>query len=169
MICACSFAKNFGLYGERAGCLHYVLSSPSLVPIMASQLRAISRILYSTCPSYGARIVATILSDAALNDQWKRECKMMADRLSGVRQQIYDALVAENVKGTWDHIIAQRGMFSYTGIPADAVARLKAEHHIYMLSDGRISLAGLNSSNIHVFASALKLVLGENSKRKLDA
>lgn len=164
MICACSFAKNFGLYGERAGCLHYVLSSSHLVPVVGSQLRAISRTLYSTCPSYGARIVATILSDPVLNLQWKSECKMMADRLNSVRRQLYDTLMSENVKGTWDHIIAQRGMFSYTGIPVDAVARLKAEFHIYMLSDGRISLAGLNSSNILVFASALKLVLGENTK-----
>ena len=66
------------------------------------------------------------------------------------------------VKGTWDHVIAQRGMFSYTGVPAAAVARLKAEHHIYMLANGRISLAGLNSGNTQRFALALAEILGTN-------
>jgi aspartate/tyrosine/aromatic aminotransferase len=53
-------------------------------------------------------------------------------------------------------------MFSYTGIPAEAVQRLKSEYHIYMLANGRISLAGLNDSNINRFASALLEILGSN-------
>jgi aspartate/tyrosine/aromatic aminotransferase len=60
MIVACSFAKNFGLYGERTGALHMVVNSPEEIPKVASQLRVCSRVLYSTCPSYGARIVATV-------------------------------------------------------------------------------------------------------------
>lgn len=162
MIIACSYAKNFGLYGERTGCLHFLSSSPDFIPIIASQLRAISRTLWSTCPAYGARIVGIILSDPILNAEWKAECLMMATRLNSVRQQLYDELVRLNVKGTWHHIIAQKGMFSYTGIPATAVKRLKTEYHVYMLADGRISLAGLNSSNIERFALALLTILGSN-------
>ena len=108
MIVACSYAKNFGLYGERIGCLHFVFTSPEPVLAVGSQLRAISRTLYSTCPAYGARIVAAILSDPVLTQQWKDECKMMADRLNGVRQRLYDSLIAKNVKGTWNHITAQK-------------------------------------------------------------
>ena len=162
MIVACSFAKNFGLYGERAGVLHFITSSPDMVQIVGSQLRAISRTLWSTCPAYGARIVATILADPVLNAEWKAECKMMADRLNGVRQQLFEELVKHNVKGKWNHIIAQKGMFSYTGITADTVAKLKRDYHVYMLSDGRISLAGLNKSNIERFASALLTIIGPN-------
>ena len=72
------------------------------------------------------------------------------------------ALVNLNVKGTWTHVIKQRGMFSYTGVPAWAVARLKAEYHIYMLANGRISLAGLNEANTPRFAQALAEILGTN-------
>lgn len=86
----------------------------------------------------------------------------MADRLNHVRRSLYESLVELNVKGTWEHVIAQRGMFSYTGIPAPAVARLKAEYHIYLLDNGRISLAGLNSSNTKRFAQALADILGTN-------
>lgn len=56
----------------------------------------------------------------------------------------------------------QRGMFSYTGIPKHVVQQLKDDHHIYMLSNGRISLAGLNMGNIERFCEALKEVLGTN-------
>lgn len=162
LICACSFAKNFGLYGERAGVLHYILANGEHIPAVASQLRAISRAIYSTCPAYGARIVATILSDPQLNAEWKEQCRLMAERLNGVRRGLYESLVAHNVKGTWGHIIAQRGMFSYSGIPASVVAELKAKHHVYMLSDGRISLAGLNTNNIERFVSILRELLGTN-------
>lgn len=162
MIAACSFAKNFGLYGERIGVLHMVSSTTENVPKLASQLRAISRSLYSTPPLHGARIVARVLSTPQLKSMWESECKGMADRLSGVRSQLHTKLLGKNVKGTWDHIVAQRGMFSYTGIPADVIKRLKDEYHIYMLSNGRISLAGLNDSNIDRFAEALLETMGSN-------
>lgn len=162
MIAACSFAKNFGLYGERVGALHYVVSRSELKATIGSQLRSISRTLYSTCPSYGARIVSIVLSNPVLRSQWESQCGMMAARLSNVRKCLYDCLLSKNVKGQWDHVIKQRGMFSYTGIPAPVVARLKDEYHIYMLSNGRISLAGLNTNNIEVFVTALAYIIGSN-------
>lgn len=164
MIVACSYAKNFGLYGERCGALHFITNAKESIPAIASQLRVISRSLYSTCPTYGARIVATILSDPILRGEWEVQCKEMADRLNGVRQSLFDALVELKVKGSWSHIIKQRGMFSYTGIPAPVVARLRDEYHIYMLSNGRISLAGLNEGNIRHFAGALAAIMGENTE-----
>jgi aspartate/tyrosine/aromatic aminotransferase len=162
MIVACSFAKNFGLYGERIGALHVVTASPADVPKVASQLRVVSRALWSTCPLHGGRIVGRVLSDPALKTLWERECKAMAERLSGVREKLYHALVRLNVKGTWEHVIKQRGMFSYTGISPEVVQRLKEQNHIYMLSNGRISLAGLNDSNIERFADALLQAVGTN-------
>jgi aspartate aminotransferase len=86
----------------------------------------------------------------------------MADRIAGVRILLYEALRRFNVKGTWEHVIAQRGMFSYTGIAAPVVRRLKEEYHIYMLENGRISLAGLNINNVERFAEALRDILGAN-------
>ena len=161
-IVCCSFAKNFGLYGERCGCLHFVAQSPALLPPIASQLRAISRTIYSTCPAHGARIVATILGDPARKAQWERDCRAMAERLNGVRRKLFDELTARNVKGDWKHVIEQRGMFSYTGIDAGTVSRLKNEFHIYMLGNGRISLAGLTSDNVGRFVDALADILGRN-------
>lgn len=162
MIVACSFAKNFGLYGERIGALHVVTSTTSDIPKVASQLRVLSRALWSTCPLHGGRIVGRILSSPELKCLWEKECMAMAQRLNDVRVKLHEALVRLNVKGTWDHVIKQRGMFSYTGISADVVRCLKEQDHIYMLSNGRISLAGLNDSNIERFAAAILKALGTN-------
>jgi len=84
----------------------------------------------------------------------------MATRIDTIRRIFYDKLVEQNVKGTWGHVIRQRGMFSYTGISAAAVAILKEKHHIYMLKSGRISMAGLNTNNVDMFVAALIDVIG---------
>ena len=106
--------------------------------------------------------ITAVLNNDQSRGEWEAQCKAMADRLNSVRASLYQALVDLKVKGTWKHVIEQRGMFSYTGISAAVVARLKNEHHIYMLSNGRISLAGLNSSNTIRFAEKLALILGTN-------
>jgi aspartate/tyrosine/aromatic aminotransferase len=163
VIVACSFSKNFGLYGERLGALHVVCRDAEQAKRSAAILRAQARVLYSTCPSLGARLVATILADERLKAQWEEDCRAMAQRLGSIRMNLREKLIEHHVKGNWDHIVIQRGMFSYSGIPAEAVDKLRTEHHIYLLRDGRISLAGLNSSNIDRFAHCCALVLGTNN------
>lgn len=116
------------------------------------------------------------MSDPVRAANWRRECAEMAHRLDQVRVDLRAALLERKVKDPalaaapagstldpsepWQHIVKQRGMFSYTGIPGSAVTKLKNEYHIYMLMDGRISLAGLNTGNIPRFADALLTVLG---------
>lgn len=76
-----SFAKNFGLYGERVGLFSIVTSSSEEAERVNSQIKLIVRAMYSNPPLHGARIVAEVLSDPLLNAEWYRECKGMADRL----------------------------------------------------------------------------------------
>jgi len=162
MLVASSFSKNFGLYGQRAGALHVVSRSAACLPAIASQLRVVARALYSTCPAQGARIVGTVLSNPAMKALWKSECYEMAVRLSEVRTALLEELIAQNVKGDWSHLATQKGMFSFSGINPATVKRLKEEHHIYLIGNGRISLAGLNTSNVSIFVNALKAILGVN-------
>lgn len=61
-----SFAKNFGLYGERAGCFSIVCDSEKEKGVVMSRVKQLARNLYSNPPINGARIVDTILDDAAL-------------------------------------------------------------------------------------------------------
>lgn len=39
-------------------------------------------------------------------------------------------------------------MFAYTGVSGDQVQELADKYGVYMTGDGRISIPGLNSSNI---------------------
>ena len=162
MLVASSFSKNFGLYGHRAGALHVVSREGMTIPAIASQLRVVARALYSTCPAHGARIVAAVLSDPERKALWKAECFEMATRLSETRAALLRELEEQNVKGDWSHLATQKGMFSFSGINPATVKRLKDEYHIYLIGNGRISLAGLNTSNVKIFVNALREILGEN-------
>jgi aspartate/tyrosine/aromatic aminotransferase len=103
-----------------------------------------------------------VLGDPTRKAMWEKDCRGMAERLNTVRKLLFDALVKHNVKGEWNHVIEQRGMFSYTGLTAATVSRLKQDYHIYLLSNGRISLAGLNTGNVERFVAALIEILGTN-------
>jgi len=54
---------------------------------------------------------------------------------------------------------AQRGMFSYSGLTAAQVDRLREEFGIYAVSTGRICVAALNTRNLDSVASAIAQVL----------
>ena len=52
-------------------------------------------------------------------------------------------------------------MFSYTGIKEAACEILTKKYHIYLLKTGRISMAGLNKSNIPYVADSIKAAILE--------
>ncbi|OCF35937.1 aspartate aminotransferase [Kwoniella heveanensis CBS 569] len=157
-----SFAKNLGLYAERAGTFSMVVSSAEEKERVLSQVKRIIRPLYSSPPIHGAQLVATILGSPELYEQWLGEVKKMADRIIDMREKLYNLLVELKTPGEWGHIKSQIGMFSFTGISAEQVQALADHAHVYMTKDGRISMAGLNEHNIQYFAESLsKAVKGE--------
>jgi aspartate aminotransferase len=165
MLIAQSFAKNFGLYGERIGALSVVTSTSQAVEPIRSQLKVIIRPMYSNPPAHGAHIVAKILNDPHLFQEWQSHLTEMSGRITLMRQKLYNALKALGTPGDWSHILKGIGMFSYTGIPEHLVDRLVKEHHIYMLRNGRISMAGLNTKNIDYFAQAIHHVYTTDGSR----
>lgn len=165
LVIAQSFAKNFGLYGERAGCFHVVTGpSPdakSTIGRIGSQLAILQRSEISNPPLYGARIAATVLNDAALFKEWEGDLETMSGRIIEMRKTLRSKLEALGTPGTWNHITDQIGMFSFTGLTEPQVLKLREEHHIYMTKNGRASMAGLNTNNIdHVATSINKVVVG---------
>jgi aspartate aminotransferase len=163
MIIAQSYAKNFGLYAERAGCVSVVCSTADAAAAAASQLKLIVRPMYSNPPKHGALIVQTVLSNPELYQEWVDNLKTMASRIARVRQLLYDALVARNTPGDWSHVIKQIGMFSFTGLTEPQVTRLVNEFHIYMLQNGRISLAGLSERTVPYLADSIYKVVTQHS------
>ena len=153
-----SFAKNFGLYGERVGVLSMVCGDSAEAARVLSQLKIIVRAMYSNPPIHGARIVSAVLSDAALEAQWRAECKTMAERIIDMRTALKAAVLAAGSTKNWDHITSQIGMFCYSGLQPAQVERLKDEFHIYITKDGRISMAGVTTGNVEYVAKAIHAV-----------
>ncbi|RMZ85966.1 hypothetical protein DV737_g24, partial [Chaetothyriales sp. CBS 132003] len=159
LVIAQSFAKNFGLYGERAGAFHYVASpSPSAadtVKRVASQLAILQRSEISNPPIYGAKIASIVLNDAQLFKEWERDLGTMAGRIKDMRKSLKAELDRLGTPGNWDHIVNQIGMFSFTGLSEAQVLAIRSKWHVYMTKNGRISMAGLNTRNVKYFAEAV--------------
>jgi aspartate aminotransferase, mitochondrial len=153
-----SYAKNFGLYGERIGCFSMVGQTSEEADRLLSQIKILIRPMYSNPPIHGARIVATILNDPVLNKQWYAECKSMADRIIVMRDTLKASLAKEGSVRNWDHITSQIGMFCFSGMTPEQVERLRTEFHIYMTKNGRISMAGVTSKNVGYLASSMHQV-----------
>lgn len=160
-----SYAKNFGLYGERAGCFHFVTGpgsdASSTVVRVASQLAILQRSEISNPPAYGARIAATVLNDDALFAEWGANLRTMSGRIIDMRKALQGKLEELGTPGSWKHITEQIGMFSFTGLNEKQVAKMKEEAHVYMTKNGRVSMAGLNTGNVEYVAKAMDKVVRE--------
>ncbi|GAP91953.1 putative aspartate aminotransferase [Rosellinia necatrix] len=165
LVIAQSFAKNFGLYGERAGCFHFVTGpapdATETTTRVASQLAILQRSEISNPPLYGARIVSTVLNDPQLFAEWEDNLRTMSSRVIKMREALRAKLEELGTPGTWNHITDQIGMFSFTGLTEPQVLKLREVAHLYMTKDGRISMAGLNTNNIDYFAKSVDKVVRE--------
>jgi len=150
-----SYSKNMGLYGERVGCASVVCNDSSTAKAVNSQLCAIVRPMWSNPPKHGCYIAKTILSDPTLYQQWTIQLKGMVDRILLMRSSIRKNLEQLGTPGSWRHVTDQIGMFSYTGLTKSQVLYMRDKYHIYMLTSGRISIAGLSNSTVKYFCTAV--------------
>lgn len=154
-----SFSKIFSLYGERVGGLSVVCEDAEAASRVLGQLKATVRRNYSSPPNFGAQLVATVLGDASLKASWLAEVEAMRTRILAMRQELVNVLKDAVPGGNFDYLLKQRGMFSYTGLSAAQVDRLREEFGIYLISSGRMCVAGLNSRNVHRVAQAFAAVM----------
>lgn len=154
-----SFSKNFGLYNERVGAFTLVGSARTVAEDAFSQVKALIRANYSNPPAHGAKVVATILTDDQLRQNWIGEVAEMRDRINGLRTAMVAALKAANAPKDFSFIEQQKGMFSFTGLTPDQVSKLREEHAIYIVGSGRINVAGLSSSNVDRVCASIAEVM----------
>jgi aromatic-amino-acid transaminase len=154
-----SFSKSFSLYGERVGALSVVTASKEEAARVLSQLKRVIRTNYSNPPTHGGSIVAAVLTTPALRAAWEQELGEMRDRIRAMRNGLVERLAAAGVNRDFGFVNAQRGMFSYSGLSAPQVDRLREEFGIYAVSTGRICVAALNTRNIDTVANAIARVI----------
>jgi aspartate aminotransferase len=152
---AVSFSKNLGLYRERVGALISIGDSEERAGAMSSHMLQIARSIYSMPPDHGAAIAAHIFADAALTRDWIAELDAMRTRLADMRNLLADELRMKTGGQSFDFIRTQRGMFSLLGVSGAAVERLREQHHIYMLGDSRMNVAGIMPHNAALVAAAI--------------
>lgn len=154
-----SFSKNMSLYGERVGALSVICPTTEEAKLVQSQLKLIIRRFYSSPPGHGNYIVDKTLNDPILFKQWEKEVYEIRDRIRAMRIHLHDVLQEKLPDRDFTYLSAQRGMFSFTGLSSEQVARLQCEYSIYIVENGRMCVAGLNSRNIDYVAQAMAEVL----------
>ena len=159
LLVATSFSKSFSLYGERVGALSVVGRNADEAARVLSQLKIVIRTNYSNPPTFGATLVSTVLAAPALHALWEQELAAMRSRIRSVRQALVAKLHAAGVGGDLDYITRQKGMFSYSGLSAAQMQRLRSEFGIYGVDSGRICVAAINSHNIDRVVAAIARVM----------
>ncbi|ANH67859.1 amino acid aminotransferase [Mitsuaria sp. 7] len=153
-----SFSKSFSLYGERVGALSVVCASAEETVKVLSQLKIVIRTNYSNPPTHGAQVVATVLSTPALRAQWEEELAGMRVRIKQMREALVTELKAAGITDDLSYVTRQKGMFSYSGLSAEQMQRLRSEFGVYGVDSGRICVAALNSKNLKQVAAAIAAV-----------
>lgn len=154
-----SFSKNLSLYGERVGGLSVVCPSKDEAALVQGQLKFTVRRIYSSPPAHGGAVVDLVMNDDALYTQWVGEVYEMRDRIRDMREKLKAALEARLPERDFSYFTKQQGMFSFTGLTAPQVVRLREEFAVYMVENGRMCVAGLNNKNVEYVANAMAEVL----------
>jgi aromatic-amino-acid transaminase len=154
-----SFSKSVSLYGERVGALSVVTASPDEAKRVLSHLKRVVRTNYSNPPTHGCQIVATILASTELRGLWEKELGEMRERIKAMRRALVEGIHKRVPGSDFNFMLKQRGMFSYSGLNREQVARLRAEYSIYTIDTGRVCVAALTTKNVDYVADAIAKVI----------
>jgi aromatic-amino-acid transaminase len=155
---ATSFSKSFSLYGERVGALSAVCADRDEAARVLSRLKVLIRGNYSNPPTHGAQLVTTVLTTPALRRQWEAELAGMRERIERMRALLVQRLADAGLARDMRFILRQKGMFSYSGLSAAQMQRLRGEFGVYGIDSGRICVAALNERNLDAVAAAIAQV-----------
>jgi aromatic-amino-acid transaminase len=154
-----SFSKSMSVYGERAGALSVVCADAAEADLVLGQMKATVRRNYSSPGLHAAGIVSRVLGEPKLRALWEADVRSMRERILSMRRQLHATLSAKKPGRDFGYFLSQRGMFSYTGLGAAQVDRLREEFGVYLVRSGRICVAGLNAGNVERTANAMAAVI----------
>ncbi len=155
VLIAGSCSKNFGIYRERTGIFMAIGKDAADTPLVQQNLNFLNRQNYSFPPDHGARVVTTILNDPELRADWEAELEETRNGMLGLRKMLADELRRLTNSDRFDFLADHRGMFSQLGTTPELVEKLRADHGIYMVSDSRMNIAGLNAKTVPILAKAI--------------
>ena len=154
-----SGSKSFGLYRDRVGAVLALAEGGAARDRVAARLADLNRQAFTFPPDHGARVVTTVLADAALRADWATELEAYRARVVAMRQALVAALRQETGSDRFAFLAGHRGMFSLLGARREEMDRLREAHGLYAVQDGRINLAGLTPQNVGAAARAIAAVV----------
>ena len=152
---AVSCSKNFGIYRERTGLIMAITAEPGQRQNAQGTLAFLNRQNYSFPPDHGARVVTTILADPVLRADWMAELEEIRLNMLTLRQSLAAELQRLTNTDRFEFIATHRGMFSQIGATPAQVERMRADNGIYLVSDSRMNIAGLNAATVPILARAI--------------
>ncbi len=158
MLVAYSCSKNFSLYRQRLGAIFVLSNKEKMAERLNAHIKRSVRVNYSNPPSFGAKLVVKVLKDPSLKTLWLRELSDIRKRIISTKENFAKKLTEASSKD-FSFLARQNGMFSLTGLDKKQVDRLREEFAIYMLSSGRINVAGLNKNNLDYVINSICKVL----------
>ena len=157
LLVANSFSKSMSLYGERIGSLNILFKKFTRKINIESQVKTFIRSNYSNPPITGGLIVNTILNSVELKKMWESELAEMNSRIKNIRKTFTEKL-NNKTQQNFDFLNIQSGMFSFSGI-AEENNSLKNDYSVYMIKNGRICVAAINSKNIEYVSDSIAAVI----------
>lgn len=152
---AASCSKNFGIYRERTGLLMAVSQNLEARKLNQETLAFLNRQNFSFPPDHGARLVTMILNDDALRADWMVELEEVRGSMLELRSQLAGELQRLSGSDRFGFLAQHRGMFSRLGTTREKVEEMREKHGIYMVSDSRMNIAGLNEHTVPILAKAI--------------
>jgi len=152
---AVSHSKNFGLYGERVGALFILCDKQENVKKVQGVIKSFIRTDYSNPPKHGAAVVATILGNKELHAKWEKELSDCRGRINTMRDAFVDLYALTSNSCELAHLKKTKGMFCFTNLKEKEVLALREKNAIYMTTNGRINLCGLNYDNLEIVVDAI--------------
>lgn len=159
MLIANSFSKNFGLYNERVGALTILCETAEQAKSVLTQIKHRIRTNYSNPPYHGSAIVAEILINKELRTLWETELATMRLRIHEMRSLFVNTLQHKGLTKNFSFISKQLGIFSFSGLNAEQVNRLRKNYGIYIIESGRINIAGITHENVEQLCEAICTIL----------
>ncbi|SMP01069.1 aromatic amino acid transaminase [Shimia sagamensis] len=155
VLIAASCSKNFGIYRERTGLLIAMSEKAENTAVTQGNLNHLNRQNFSFPPDHGARVVTTILTDPELKADWMAELEETRLGMLALREQLAAELKRLSNSDRFGFLAQHRGMFSRLGTTPDLVEKIRVDNAIYMVSDSRMNIAGLNAQTVPVLAKAI--------------
>jgi aromatic-amino-acid transaminase len=155
LLIAASCSKNFGIYRERTGLLIAMSEKAENTAVTQGNLNHLNRQNFSFPPDHGARVVTTILTDPELKADWMAELEETRLGMLALREQLAAELKRLSNSDRFGFLAQHRGMFSRLGTTPDLVEKIRVDNAIYMVSDSRMNIAGLNAHTVPVLAKAI--------------